>query len=55
MTSVQTFEYAIREGLSNRQAKARVGNRGEPTSYHVSVPRGGSVKGTGKKRGAAKR
>lgn len=47
MTTVAQFEYAIREGLSNRQAKKRM--RAAPETRFFVPTRGGPIRNTGKK------
>jgi hypothetical protein len=54
MTNVQTFEYAVKHGLSNNQAKRRMRGSSEEVRFE-HVQRGGPVKGTGKRKGAAKK
>ncbi len=47
MTTTAQFEYAIREGLSNRQAKKRM--RASPEIRFYVPTRGGPIRNTGKK------
>ena len=54
MTTTAQFEYAIKNGLSNRQAKRRYGKSSEKI-WFAPVARGVAVKGTGKKKGTAKK
>jgi len=54
MTDVKTFEYAVRHGLSNNQAKKRIRGSSEETRFE-HVQRGAPIRGTGKPKGASKK
>jgi hypothetical protein len=47
-------DYAYQNGLSNKQAKKRLGKRRGDAIVHVSVQRGAPVAGTGRPKGATK-
>jgi hypothetical protein len=53
MASKRVEDYAAKYGLSNSQAKRRIGS-GEGKTVIVNVVRGGPVAGTGKKGKASK-
>jgi hypothetical protein len=53
MSIKKVDEYAAQHGLSNRQAKKRLGKaRGE--TIRINIVRGSPVAGTGKPKGASK-
>lgn len=53
MSTKRVEEYAHRNGLSNRQAKKRLGKaRGE--GIRINIVRGAPIAGTGKPKGASK-
>lgn len=53
MSTRRVEEYAHQHGLSNRQAKKRLGKR-RGDAVHINIPRGVPVAGTGKPKGASK-
>lgn len=53
MTDLRTQEFAIKHGLSNKQAKKRIKSSSENVRYQIPT-RGAAIKGTGRPKGASK-
>lgn len=53
MSTKRVDEYAHEHGLSNKQAKKRLG-KGRSDTHRVHIVRGAPVAGTGKPKGATK-